>query len=533
MLLALLALCMLAAAGTADQVEFPSIGASCTIPDDYVILTSENISRHTEWLTLHGFTEEDMLADWASRGVLLQAWQTSGETCLEIVAVRDQQAIDYHDIDDQTPQTRAAYRADHLSGQTYKQQGYTVDSAAWKKTGQGRFLMLKYKRKTADGLYRGFARKTIKNGYTITIDYKVYGRTLKSGDNTALNKVWNTWAFTASIAPETQAASPAEQPESAVLSPVETSAGQPAEPAASTAHIKVTKAPPAETNTGKFTVEGTCDPYTHLVGVMIRMMGSEPVIFQTDASRRGAFSMSVQLPQEGSWMMTLTAEKDGQVIEEQVLSDHVTNYQNNLLVVNLDNEFPAEMVLTGDTLVISGTTVRQTTVQCIVSGGYDKQVRTNNSGKFSFKLDTSNVGTYDIALVFSKKNYATRRFTCKATRSMDESEMRTKALQTAVKPNYTTLIQKTKNYTGRVMTYEMYAVSSEQAGDRWLLFMAQRKTDAGYQDLVVVSMPEEPAFEEGSLHRMYGVLAGTYQVQDSVNGDQYYPCFDLLFWAEE
>ena len=338
--------------------------------------------------------------------------------------------------------------------------------------------------------------------------------------------------MTSSIAPETQTSAPAEQTEAAVLSPVESSS-QSAEPAPTTANIKVTKAPPAETNTGKFTVEGTCDPYTHLVGVMIRMMGSEPVIFQTDASRRGAFSMSVQLPQEGSWMMTLTAEKDGKVLEEQVLSDHVTNYQNNLLVVNLDNDLPAEMVLTGDTLVISGTTVRQTTVQCIVSGGYDKQIRTNNSGKFSFKLDTSTVGTYDIALVFTKKNYATRRFTCKATRSMDEGEMRAKALDTAVKPNYTTLIQKTKNYTGRVMTYEMYAVSSEQAGDRWLLFMAQRKTDAGYQDMVVISMPEEPQFEEGSLHRMYGVLAGTYQVQDSVNGDQYYPCFDLLFWAEE
>lgn len=531
MLLALLALCVLTVAGSADQMDFPSIGAACNIPDDYVVLTTESISRHTEWLSVHGFSEEEMLADWAARGVLLQAWQTSGEACLEIRAVRDQLAIDYHDIDDQTPQTRAAYRADHLNGKDFKAQGYTVDSAEWKKTGQGRFLMLKYKRKTEDGtLYRGFARKTIKNGYTIVLDYQVYGRTLKSGDNTALNKVWDTWSFTAAIAPDSTEAPAADAP-AAVLSPVDEGESQASEPAAATAHIKVTVPPPAETNTGKFTVEGTCDAYTHLVGIMIRMMGSEPVIFQADATRRGAFKMAVQLPQEGSWMMTLTAEKDGQVIEEQVLN--VTNYQNNLLVVNLDNELPSEMALTGDTLTISGTTVKQTDVQCIVNGRNVKQIRTNNSGKFSFKIDTSTASAYDIALVFSKKNYATRRLTCKATRSLDEGEVRTRALQTAVKPAYTTLTQKTKNYTGRIMTYEMYVVSSEQAGDRWLLFMAQRKTDDGYQDIVVVTMPEEPTFEEGSLHRMYGTLAGTFQVQDSVNGDQYYPCFDLLFWADE
>ncbi len=522
-------LCFAASTALADQIDLPQIGASFTISDDYVILLPDNLDRHPEWLSLHGYTAEGLLEDWNARGVLMQAWRLSGDACLEVTAVRDQTAISYHDIDDQTPNVRAAYRRDHLSGDTIKSQGYTVDSAEWKKTAQGRFLMLKYKRKTADGeFYRGFARKTIKNGYTITLDYQVYGRTLKSGDNTALNNVWNTWAFTASITPE-QASS--EDSPAATATVASQDSTESVIHVASTANIKVTTPPPAETNTGKFTVEGTCDPYTHLVGVMIRMMGSEPVIFQADATRRGAFKMTVQLPQEGAWVMTLNAEKDGQIIEEKVLN--VTNYQGNLLVVNLDSELPAEMELVGDNLIISGVTMRQTDVQCIVSGGYDKQVRTNNSGKFSFKLDTSSPGTYDITLVFSKKNYATRRFTCKATRTMEENELRARALETAVKPNYTTLTQKVKNYTGRIMTYEMYVVSCEQVGGRWLLLMAQRRTDAGYQDIVAVSTTEDPEFEPDSLHRMYGTLSGTYQVQDSENGDKYYPYFDLLFWAEE
>ncbi|MBR4711966.1 MAG: hypothetical protein IKP10_08010 [Clostridia bacterium] len=517
----------------ADTVSLGAIYATCEIPDSYVLLKADNLSEHPEWLSRHNTTEEEILADWNARGVLLQAWTVSGDACLEIRAVRDEDAVKYHDIDDQTPNLRATYRREHLKGQTYKALGYSISSAEWKKTRQGRFLMLKYKC-TQDGTtWRGYARKTIKNGYTITLDYRVFGRALKGGDNTALNKVWNSWQFIANVS----SSDLPEQEDPAASVSGGTSVGDPVPdtadtaPAASTAHMKFTAVPPAETNTGKFTVEGTCDTGTHLIGVCMRMDGAEPVIFEAHADRRGKFKLNIQLPQQGIWLMTVNAEQGGKVVEETAFD--IINYSGSLLVVNFNEPFPATMDLTGDSLVVSGTTVRQTDVQINVDGGYNKKIRTNNSGKFSFKLDTKADGVYNISLTFSKKNYSTRVFNCVATRSINAADLRDRAVSEAIKPAYTLLCNKTSAYIGRIMTYRMYVVSIEKSGDQWLVQMAQRLTSGGYSDIVVVVAKEQPPFEVDSMQQMYGTMMGTYQVQDSVNGDHFYPCFDLIFWVEQ
>ena len=535
-LLILLSAALLLLAGTAlaDTVSLGAIYATCEIPDTYILLRADNLSRHPEWLARHGTSEEETLADWEARGVLLQAWTQDGDACLEITAVRDADATAWHDIDDQTPNLRAAYRRDHLSGKAYTDLGYKIQSAEWKKTAEGRFLMLKYKRTWEGETWRGYARKTVKNGYTITLDYKVFGRALANKDNNSLNKVWNSWKFTQFIGRD-QVTQPsgtgmAESVSGGVSAgDVSADAGS-AEAPAETANMVFTAVPPEETNTGKFAVEGTCDPNTHLAGVCMRYDGAEPVIFETDSDRRGKFKISVQLPQEGIWLMTVNAVRDGKIIQEHVFNS--TTYSHTLLTVSFTNPLPAEMELTGDTLVISGVTMKQTTVQCLVDGRYNKQIRTNNSGKFSFSIDTTTDGVYNISLVFSKKNYETRRFTSVGTRAASTVDLREKALTEAIKPAYTLLSKKVSAYVGRIMTYQMYVTEIVPNGSEYLIFMAQRLTADGYSDVVVVMAPEDPGFEPGSEHRMYGTLRGTYQVQDSVNGDQYYPCFELIFWDE-
>ncbi len=45
----------------------------------------------------------------------------------------------------------------------------------------------------------GFQRRTIRNGYTITVDMQVYGRNVSGADNTALNKVFDSFGFTQAL----------------------------------------------------------------------------------------------------------------------------------------------------------------------------------------------------------------------------------------------------------------------------------------------------------------------------------------------
>ncbi len=498
------------------KLTFDTIYAECTLDDSkYILLTRNNLDMHQEWMANRGMNNESLLADWDARGVLAQAWSTANDACMEFTAVQDETSNTFFDLDAQTPAIRSKYRSGHLNGSLYGDDGYKYQSAEWKKTNQyGRFLMLKYKRTVNDTVYRGFARRAVRNGYTITVDYKVYGRALKNADLNALNKLMSTWHFTQVL---TQNGSPQTVSESSS----NTDSGS---------HIQfsstITSEPPSETNTGKFKVKGTCNSGLHIIAVVMRMSGNEPIRMETDASKKGAFTFNVELPQEGTWLMTLTYLDGENTVGETVFG--TTTYKQTLLPVNFDPVIPEQF--TEDKFVIKGITDRNTTIQCLVSGSFsmNKQVRTNNSGAFSFKLDTSMEGNYSITLTFQKKGLDERRFSWNVNRTMSEQEKIEKTKSAAIKPAYTNLTAKLKNYVGRIMTYNLYITEVTQSGDEWIVFAAMQSTKNGYRNMVVLTCDQDPKFEIDSTHRIYGRLIGNYEILDAENGTTYYPCFELL-----
>ena len=91
--------------------------------------------------------------------------------------------------------------------------------------------------------------------------------------------------------------------------------------------------------------------------------------------------------------MTLTFKDGTKTVGETVF--HTTNYSSTVLPVNLENEVPD--LFPADQYTLSGKTIKGVTIQCIVEGaGYSKQVKTNNTGEFSFKIPTETDGNYRI-----------------------------------------------------------------------------------------------------------------------------------------
>lgn len=506
MILTALVCLLLCSVACAETVALDTIHATVDIPDTYILLTPDNLDLHPEWVAQLGSTKEELLADWESRGVLFQAWKSDRDVCLELTAAADAEAQQYFNIDEQTTATRSTYRTSHLKNT--RGDGWTYQSAEWKKTEQyGRFLILKYKR-TLDGeTVRGYARRTIRNGYTITLNYQVYGRSLKAADDTALTNIMKSWYFTEVLA----------------------------KPATAVSKLKFDSQPPTETNTGSFTIEGTCDPGLHIIAVAMRMSSPDPILFETTATKKGNFSIDVDLPSQGVWLMTMTVE-NGDVVTEEIVFDPTT-YQANLLPVNLSADCEVTLseldvhTLSSDKTVISGKTSKTVTVQCLVegAGSYDKQVKTNNSGSFSFSINTAAEGDYEITLVFSKKNYSTRRFTIHANRTLSETDRQEQIREEAVKPRYGTLKDKLTGYTGRYMVYTLYPQEIVQSGDEWIIFAAMTKTKTSYKDMVVIITQDEPAVTVNTAVKMYGECVGPYEVT-SEEGTTVYPCFDLLFW---
>ena len=500
----LLAVCLCIPA-LAQTLTFQDLYASCDIDDgDYILLTPSNLSGHPEWLAKRGVEAEELLKDWEARGVLVQAWNKDGDECLEITALQDDMAKQYFDLDQQTAKVRTSYKNQHLKGAQFKKEGYTYQAAEWKNAdGRGRFLNLKYKR-TVDGkTVRGYARRTIRNGYTITLDYQVHEGALKNNHKKAVNKVLETWSF------------------SKVLD----------KPADIAAKVVFEQTPPTETSTGKFEVEGTCEAGMKATGVLMRMSSPEPILLEATANKNGKFSMDVKLPQEGVWLMAMTIENQG-VVTEQIVFD-ATTYQKTLLPVNFDEVLPLncdseEMTsLPSDQLVISGVTSRNVKVQCIVNDFYAKTITTNASGKFSFKGDVSEEKDYSVVVVFQKKNYSTRRFTAAANRTLTQADLNNRIREDAVKPAYSTLKDKLKGYTGRYMVYTLHVDTVEKIGDQWVMRMGMRTTKKnGYRDIVYVICDADPGVASGDKKKVFLECTGPYVAAD----EKTYPGFRFLFW---
>ena len=509
-------------AASADQgITLKEIGMKMEIPDNYTILTKENLSSQGEFLSQLGKTPELTEADWTERGVVLQAWTPDGQACLEVRAVQDDDARAYYDLDQQPKEMRGSFRNAHLKNVKYKEMGYTFKNVDWKRqTLGGNFLVIKYFRKLQDGsMYWGVARKTVRNGFTITLDYQVYEKKLWNGVENKLNKIANRVEFT----------SLGDVPETATgVASITT----PGDEGQAVAAVVYTAVPPAETDTGEFTVEGSTLPGAHLIAVEMRMAtDAEPQLFETDAGANGKFKLKVKLPEEGVWLMTMTVENGSQVIAEQVFD--TTTYNNILIPVRMERDIPEE--LGGNETVLSGVTINNVTVQCIVMANgsviFDKTARTNRSGKFKFTINTSLEAEYNITLVFSKKNYDTRRMEGNVKRELTQADRDESTRKNALKPAYSALTKKMDLYVGKALTYKVYLVKWEQIGDEWVITAALRKAGKGYRDYLVIVSDEEPKFEPETQHKVYGTLTGSYQVQ-SEEGDTAYPSMDLLFWDD-
>ena len=500
-------LCMLLpAAALADSFTFAEQGAACAIPDGkYTVLTPDNLESKAAWLEKNNKTAEDLLTDFAQRNVLLQAWSSSGDVCVEITAVQDHYAQQYYDINKVGKDARKDYRIGHSSDKTgeWRDQGYDYTSAEWQTYKYaGRFLQLQYTRTNGGASYRGIARKTVRNGWHFHVDYQVYGRKPTKADTNALEAIMTSWEF------------------------LEVTT-RPADGTSKVGKVFFTATPPQETNTGKFTVAGSGSSGLRVVAVVSNLATSNFHVFQTEIDQKGKFSLPIQLPKEGFWMMTYTIFNGEEEVEVGAFEDGIV-YNDTLLSVRLNTELPSTMTLTGNSLTISGTTLKNTKIQCIVDGRYQKTID-KSSGTFSFTIDTSAEGIYNITLVFEKKGYDARRFRCEATRVFTDQDRLQSIEDEAIKPSYTNLKKKIDSYKGRYMVYTLNIKEVIPTSTGYLTFAGMTKTKSGvYKEVVAIRTTEEPTWRAGTAVQMYLKCIGMYDVVGD-DGTDSYPYFDLQF----
>lgn len=487
---------LLAAPAMAETYSFGDIRATVDIPADYdVVLTPYNLSTKQDWITAQGWDAEELSAEFETDGILLEAFDEANSRTLVITALKDVDGQMYFDLNNQDEDMRKEFRVSHTNGSAYGVLGYTYDSAKWANYGKVtlRFLQTKYTlRQEGELVCSGFQRRTIRNGYTITLDMQVRGRSAKDADNTALEKVMKTFTFT-EILP---------MPELPVK-------------------LAVSSPPPTETNEDTFTIKGTTAKKATVTAAVFSLGANGGSSFSTTAGGNGSFSIKVKLPAQGVYSLTLTSEAEGAITAQRIYS---VTFQKGMLPVDL-LQTPGDSL--NDQTVVNGSTISGAKIQLAVSGP-NNYTKTVTGDKFNFKVDTSAEGTYQFVLSVNKKGLQERVFTFTGVRSYTESEKQEKIRAAAKKIAYENLAKNENQDKTVVLTG--YITGVTESINEWVVTLAMTKSGNAYKDVVYLICAEQPSYEEGALVKVYGTTGGAYSVINDEGNIKNYPRVNVEFF---
>ena len=495
----ILAVCLLMTAlpAMAESYAFEAVHAGVQVPDGVYnpVLTPKNLQENEAFIAVKGSTADAWAADFEARGVLLQAYDDANNRVLVITALADVDGQRYFDINKHSSDARGVYRRSHGGEGAYTILGYDYDSISWKNFSDiGRFLQLRYSyREGGELMRRGYQRRTIRNGFTITVDMQVYGRQLTGADNSALNRVFNTFTFS-EILP---------MPELPLT-------------------LDETDTAPVETGENTFTMRGKTKAGAKLTAVLMSFGTSATQMFEATANRSGNYSLEITMPNEDVYLMTLTASSQGL---EDVSKSYNIRYQEGLLPVEISAAPPSE--LTMDEFVLAGVT-NETGVSASLSvNGVESTAKPDRNGRFSFTIDSSREGAYDIRLTLSKRGLQDRSFQYNSYRYLTPEAQEEALRQGAVSLAYVDLFTAADAQDGQTLTYQGYIIAKESRDGEWVTRMALKKTDSGFEDILILVSDTDPGFSIDTPVTIYGQFVGLNISQDANGAEERIPKLQL------
>ncbi|MGI6700189.1 MAG: hypothetical protein ACOX6G_07725 [Christensenellales bacterium] len=457
-----------------QSLQFDSIRASITLPDSYTVaVTQDTLDTYGDFFLSVASSLEKQKTDFAQDGILFRAFDVENDRVLTLYAVEDDSAKQYFNINEHTNDIRAAFRLLHSKSDYYKAQGYTYTSVQWKNYPTKRWLALAYTLKDSQGTSYGYQRRTVYNGYTITLEMTTStGRKLKKTDENAFSKVFKDFIFTETL-------------------PL---------PALPVKFIEE-KSAPAETDKPTFTMKGKTAPNAKITAVIGSFATAQTQVVEAVAKANGNYELEITLPQEDRYFMTLTVQAEGAITLEK---QYAITYMKDVLNVEITSAPAAALQ---DTTVIAGTTQRGATAVLTVNGRVHNG-KVNTKGNFSFSIDTSQNGDYAFKLTITKAGYETRVFSYNGTRAVTKEEQAARTRNKAKTVEYQKLVKNIDLYDGQILMYEGVLLSKEELAGEWLLrFDVSR--EGGKGQLVILSSDHEPEFTQGKKMRAYGILVGT------------------------
>ena len=495
-LLLALALCLLPVCPALAQcIDMDDAHVSFDYPDTWLVVSPQLCTTYAQLLADAGIDAQALADDMRAQGIHSRAYNADFSQWLSVITLSDDLSGEIYDIESVTDAQRKTLRTRAENNRLFETTGCRAQDVEWQREGGIYWLYIHYTVTRGDQIVgRGLRYVTVRNGLYVILDWQIASGRFGNRDLAAFRARLADLSVTESV-PE----------------PVRT--------------VRLTASIPAETSTSALTITGTTEGGAMLTAEAPDARGEMQTLSVGTAKDSGAFSLLVELPEEGVYAITLTASADGM---ESASVTGQTAYSAKTLPVSLEG-IPEDGIVTSDTVKITGTTLAGVQFQLITPYGMTKK-RAGNDGTFSFELTTEEEGEYSYTLICDKDGYDQRRVAFTLTRVTTDAQAREKLKATAEKISYANLQKCRDADQGKLMVLYGPVTRVSAAGDvHYVRMMFNKDAQGTWFNPVVIVANEDMGVREGDMLTVAVTVAGVFEEQDDAGNSIAVPRFELVF----
>ena len=495
-LLLTLALCLLLACpALAQRIDMDDAHVSFDYPDTWLVVSPQLCTTYAQLLADAGIDAQALADAMRAQGIHSRAYSPDFSQWLSVITLSDDLSGEIYDIEAVTDAQRKTLRTRAENNALFETTGCRAQDVEWQREGGVYWLYIHYTVTRGDQIVgRGLRYVTVRNGLYVILDWQIASGRFGNRDLAAFRARLTDLSVTESVP-------------------------QPVRTVSLTAYI------PSETSTSALTITGTTEGGAMLTAEAPDARGEMQTLSVGTAKDSGAFSLLVELPEEGVYTITLTASDDGM---ESASVTGQTAYSAKTLPVSLEG-IPEDGIVTSDTVKITGTTLAGVQFQLITPYGMTKK-RAGNDGTFSFELTTEEEGEYSYTLICDKDGYDQRRVAFTLTRVTTDAQAREKLKATAEKISYANLQKCRDADQGKLMVLYGPVTRVSAAGDvHYVRMMFNKDAQSTWFNPVVIVANEDMGVREGDMLTVAVTVAGVFEEQDDAGNSIAVPRFELVF----
>lgn len=464
-------------------------------PDTWLVVSPQLARVYAPVLKDAGIDAQALSQELTELGAHSRAYNAGYTEWLSVMTMDGELADEIFEMDRVTDAQRKTLRSRVESDRLWETTGLRAQDSEWQREGGVYWLYVHYTRTRAgETIGRGVRYITVHNGQYVMLDWQTDGRRFTNADLRRFRSMLAGLTVTERI----------DEPVRAV---------------------KLTAAIPGETNASAFTIDGTATAGATLTLTAPDAFGKTQVLSVGEVGSGGKFALLVELENEGTYDVTLTASVEG-MLETSMFGKIVYSASN--LPVSLSG-IPQDNVVTGDSVTISGETLAGVQLQLVTPYGLTKK-RVGGDGRFSFDLTTKEEGEYRYTLICDLGGYKQRRIEFALNRVKTQEQSRQSVRGDAVSISYRDLQRDLEKNQGQTMRiYGPVAEVSESGSTQYVRMYYSRDAKGQWYNPVIVVAQEDMNVKAGDMLTVVVSVAGVYEEQDANGNPVMVPRLDLLF----